>query len=172
MLSFKRGKVKYKLDVKSTDFYKYYNSIYKNTKHQVNGDSFRKIIKLFNESLMNEIVFKAYDFNIPYGLGKICIRKTKSKNRIKDGKVVITQPIDWKATKELWQSDEEAKNLKKLVRINNTHTDNYICGFKYKIGTAKSLNVKAYGFKVSRPNKSLLTKVLKDENLKIDYFEN
>ena len=172
MIAFKRGLVEHKLDVKSTDFFKFYNSLYKGTKHQILDSQFRKIIKLFNEALMEEIIFKAYDFNVPYGLGKLCIRKTKSKNKIKDGKIIITLPIDWKATKQLWEEDEEAKAAKKLVRVNNSHSDNYICGFKYKNFLAKSVNTRAYGFKVSRPNKITLSKVLKDSNLKIDYFEN
>jgi len=172
MITFKRGLVEHKFDVKSTDFFNYYNSLYKGTKHQLKNSEFRKIIRLFNEALMNEIIFKAYDFNMPYKIGKLCIRKSKTKNKIKDGKVIIKHPIDWKATKNLWEEDEEARLSKKLVRIDNSHSDNYICRFRYKIGNSKSTNCLAYAFKATRPNKITLSKVLKDKNLKIDYFEN
>lgn len=171
MITFKRGLVEDKIDVSAKDFFKFYDD---NTikKHKVNYQTFRKVVKMFNEALINEIIIKAYDFKMPYSLGRLCIRKNKIKNKIVDGKVIIKQPIDWKATKTLWDEDEEARIAKKLVRIDNSHSDNYIARISYKTDIARSINCRAYRFRAIRSNKILLSKVIKDENINVDYYEN
>ena len=171
MLTYKRGKVKDKVDVKAKDFYTYYKSLQRPNSRQINYEKFRTIIKMFNAAIMSEVIIKAYDFTLPYKLGKLCVRKFKVKNKIENNKVIIKNPVDWKKTKALWEEDEEAFKNKKLIRIDNSHSNGYIARICHKGEKSTLTNAKAYKFKAIRSNKLLLSKILKDKELKIDYFE-
>jgi hypothetical protein len=71
--------------------------LYKKDYEEVNVDykTYAKIIKSFNQRIMEKILFEAFEFELPYRLGTIRIKKKKTHF---DQKVM---KIDWKKTKEL-----------------------------------------------------------------------
>ena len=105
------------------DYYKYYN---KNSNKSVDKSKFSKIISEFNKEIVNLIINENLEYRPTKLQFTFCIRKIKVVPRIKDGKLINTSPIDWKSTKELWASNEEAKEKKLLLRFLNNHTSKYI----------------------------------------------
>ena len=108
---------------------------------------------------------------MPYRLGLLGIRKKKLTPWInKEGELVNPLPIDWKATMDLWEVDEEAKRLKKRVRHYNEHTKGFIAQWYYSTTKATYQWKSAYSFIPCRTAKLDLSKILKDEDSKIDYY--
>ena len=59
------------------DAYKLYKSEYPDT---VDYSTYASIIKTFNKQLMDKILDDAFEFEMPYRLGTLRIKKTKIKN--------------------------------------------------------------------------------------------
>ena len=77
--------------------------------------------------------------------------KQKREVYINDnGKVINTNPVDWKATNHLWETNEKAKENKILIRHTNRHTGGYVFSVYYNKKTAKYKNKKVYFFKPIR----------------------
>lgn len=58
---------------------------------------------------------------LPSKMGSLELKKTPVGVRLKNGKLKITYPIDWKKTRELWEEDEEARKQNILVRFENDY---------------------------------------------------
>lgn len=117
---------KNKSDFGMPDYFEYYQ---KTLEGSCDSKKYNQIVSDFNKNLVQLIIEDNLIFYMP-GLGfEICIRKEKRKPKLVDGKVVNTVPVDWKATNELWDKDEEAREKKLLVRYNNSHT----AGFVFRI---------------------------------------
>ena len=165
-----------KRDIGLKDFYRFYKDkknegIKTKSKTLVTYEKYAKVISLFNKKIAEEIIIKSYDYKIPHRLGVLCVRKTKLTPCIlPNGKVKITNSVNWKATLDLWKKDEDAKTNKKLIRHLNEHTDGYSFKFWLLKPPARFINKTFYYFKASRNNNRTLAKVLKDENLNIDYY--
>lgn len=143
------------------DYYKFYS---KNYDHFVDRKRFNRIITEYNKGIIDLMINSNMDYTIPHLLYELNIRKVKRKPRIVDGKLINNIPIDWKKTNKLWDEDPEAKELKLLVRYDNTHTS----GFVYKIYMKKfKANVKHktfFKFLPTRFFKRSLSKRIKDIN--------
>lgn len=75
----------------------------------------RNINKLLAEGLVN-----GHEIQFPHSMGKLEIRRFKGGVRINNkGKLINTYTIDWDKTMKLWYKDEEARNMKILVRNEN-----------------------------------------------------
>ena len=85
---------------------------------------------------------------------------TKGKVRV-NGKVVTNLPIDWDTTFKLWFTDEQAKQEKILVRIENED----IFKVYYNKNKAEYTNKTFYDFKPNREIKRSLTKQARQGNL-------
>ncbi len=143
-----------------TDYYKYYKDKYKN---HVSSKKYNKIISDFNNEIINLILNENIEYYMNHLHLVVGVRKVKRRPRIVNGKLRNTVPIDWKVTKELWQSDEEAKEKKLLVRFNNSHTSGYIFSINLiKVGLGFK-NKKYYKFKAARNFARDLAKRIKDE---------
>jgi len=156
-----KGPNKIKIHYGMPDYYKYYNDKYNN---KVCSKKYNKIISEFNLEIINLIINE----NIEYSMNPlhlvIGVRKVKRRPRIVNGKLRNTVPIDWKTTKELWQSDEEAKEKKILVRFSNSHTSGYIFSINLiKVGLGFQ-NKKYYKFKASRKFARDLGERIQDED--------
>ena len=148
-----------KADYGISDYRDYYEKTYnKECKH------YSSIIKEFNKSLIDLILNDNLSYTLPFLLFEITIKKEKRTPRIVDGKLINNNPIDWKATNDLWNKDEDAKNKKLRVRHNNYHSSGYI--FKIYLKKFKSkIKFRSY-FKI-KPNRTFqrnLTKRIKDPN--------
>lgn len=160
---YKRGKAKHTSEYKLKDIYTTY---LKETPAsiQVPYDVFSSIIKEFNTELVQCLITSSEGVELPYRLGQIRVRKCKVNLSRKD-----TLIPDWYNTNKLWESNQKAKEEKKLLYHLNEHRG----GFKYKIYWDKSLsklkNKSFYFFIPTREFKRNLAHVLKN-NLEIDYY--
>lgn len=174
------------VDIKSRDFYEFYASIYfkeyldgkrkraivnRNSRYYITYQKYCEVISDLNIGLRNLIVEKSFDFNIPYRLGNLSIKKSKLEPFINnEGELVNILPIDWKATKDLWSIDEDAKTKKTLVRHLNKHSQGYVMRWKYNVLKANYMFKTVYRFIPCRTAKRMITSVVKDENNKVDYY--
>ena len=138
------------------DAYKFYiENIPENSPFYVEYSVYRKVCEEFNKKICKYILEDAGEFQLPYRLGSLRIKKTKmdygNKNHMRP---------DWKKTKELG----------KTVYHLNDHTD----GFRYRWAWNKSnvvtVGKKLYSFYPTRTNKRTLAQLLKEDK-NVDYFE-
>lgn len=168
-----RAEGKYNADYTIEDVYKFYKAQCKEKGTEpIDITVFRKIIKYYNQEVCKSIVYNNDEFRLPFRLGYLRIKKYKTKFKIdKDGnlKTSYLKP-DWKATKELWEKNEEAKENKKIVYHTNRHTS----GFYYKWFWDKRVcnikNSSVYSLVMTRGNKRMIPEAVKN-NEDIDYFE-
>ena len=99
------------------DAYKLYKSEYPGT---IDYSTYASIIKTFNKQLMDKILNDAFEFEMPYRLGTLRIKKTKTWFDPK------TMKVDWKKTKEIG----------KRVYHMNEHTNYFNFRFFWKKKTA------------------------------------
>jgi len=93
---------------------------------------------------MDKILDDSFEFEMPYRLGSLRIKKTKTWFDPK------TMKVDWKKTKEIG----------KRVYHMNEHTNYFNFRFFWKKKTA-----------ADRDNKRRLSSILKDKNRTVDYYE-
>lgn len=87
----------------------------------IKENQFQKIIRSINILLAQELI-KGNEIIFPERMGILELRKYQRNAYInKEGKLVITYPIDWDATLKLWYEDSEALKNKQLIR--HTHKD-------------------------------------------------
>lgn len=181
----RRGKQKERFfaHIKTANFYKYYSDLHfreyegkkviidRESKYYVDYSTFSTVLDLFNLKIRELILKESFDFNMPYRMGMLGIRKKKLTPWIdKEGKLVNPLPIDWKATNALWDADPIAKQQKKLVRHYNKHTKGYVAKWYYTTRHATYKWKLAYRFIPCRTGKVALGNILTDENNNIDYY--
>lgn len=114
-----------KTDFGMTDYYKYYLKT-SESESKIDKIKFNKIVSEFNKIIVDHILNDNLEYK-PFKLQMtFCIRKYKKTPKIVKGKLINTNPIDWKSTKELWEQNEEAKEKKILIRFTNYATSKYI----------------------------------------------
>lgn len=152
---------KNKKDYGIGDYRNYYNKRYDKN---ISKSIYNSIITDFNNGIKDLIINDSLIYKMPSLNLEILIKKEKRVPRIQNGKLVNNIPPDWKATKELWEKDPEAKEKKLLVRHNNSHTSNYI----YRIYCKKfKCNIKSKNLIKFKPNRMFqrdLAKRIKDKN--------
>ena len=118
---------------------KFYNTrdsyvVYKNMSvNPINISQYVQITNQFMKFLSSKLLSQG-DINIPERLGKLSIYGKKVKVKVEDGQIKGLAP-DWVKTKELWESDKEAKNKKQLVYHFNEETN----GIRYKFSWSKNI---------------------------------
>lgn len=180
-----KQKEKHKAHVKSSEFYEHYSLSYfkkheerrnrliinRDTPFYVDYSTYCKVIDMFNKKLRYEILYNSLDFNMPYKLGTLGIRKRKHEPYIgENGELVNKLPPDWKTTLDLWEKDPKAREQKKLIRHDNQHTKGFIAIWYYSRTRANYKWKSAYSFIPCRTAKLELSKILKDEDNEIDYY--
>lgn len=149
-------------DYGMSDYYNYYK---KNNNNPVKALKFNKIISDFNSEIVRLIIEEGLEYKLPKISNTICVRKNKSIPKIKDGKLINKTPIDWKSTKELWESDPEAKEKKIILRYLNNHTSKYIFRIKMLKYGKHYKNKSYYKFKPARSFQRNLAKRILNNNL-------
>lgn len=150
-----------KSDFNSDHFYKYYKNNYENI---VDKKLYGQVCRDFFDIVINQMIYNNESFKLPFGLGSMFIGKKKYKK-------FEQLPINWKATKELWEKDENAKENKILVKHLNRHSDGYVYRYIWSKKTAIFKNKTIYKFKPSRKNARLLASIAQNPKSKIDFFE-
>ncbi len=122
----------------------------KGRNNPVSERMFGGIVKSVNLALLDKML-EGSDIRFPKGMGKLELRKYKTKVKLVDGKIETNYPIDWDATLKLWHSDEESRKRKMLVRaepkavfktIYSKRGATYKNKRFYKFTTARSLKKK------------------------------
>lgn len=174
-----KQKEKFKTDIKTKDFYNHYLDYYIREDKKIDKDSlyyipyntYSEVLDEVNSHIRDLILNERFNFIMPHRMGELEIKKTKPEPYIdEEGKLVNTLPIDWKATKDLWQSNSEAKANKKLVRHLNKHTQGYVARVCYNVAQATYSYKKVYKFIPTRTLVRTLASIMKDPDSKIDYY--
>jgi hypothetical protein len=181
----KRGLGKNNADYTLADSYKYFVSRVVNSEkldgdsiniielYKLNKTKYHNIIKEFNMMIMEKLIMEAATYKLPGQLGELRIQKRRNlKLKLDENSKLITRklPVDWKATKELWEINLKAKEQKKLVFITNDHFDGHRCIFTWHKKRSDCPFKSVYQFIPSRHNKRWLASVIKDPNIHVDYF--
>jgi hypothetical protein len=144
---------RFKNSITTPRFYKAYKKDYPDSK--VNVALYSKIIQSFNQAVIDKILEDQFEFEMPYRLGTLRIRKQKHS----------LDPaylhVDWKASKEAG------------VRVYhlNDHTDNYMYRWLLNKRVVRYRNKQIYSLTIVRAAKRRLAAILKDEARTIDYYE-
>ena len=158
-MNFKRGKAINKADYDSKHVYRFFfkhTKLYPMGKKKhlaVSETQFKRVFKKFADRVIAEIIENYYWFKMPYGLGSLYIQSYKHNYKINEdtGKLKVrNNMIDIVKTRDLWNSDEEAKKEKKLVLKDYSNTDDIIYKIRWTRGNGNIVNNKFYAFKPSR----------------------
>ena len=149
---------KNKADYGLPDYFNFYSENIGN----IDRGLFSKIITEFNKGVVDLIIEESLVFYIPYIGFEIMVKKDKRKPKIVNGKLINNVPIDWKATNELWDENEEAREKKLLVRYNNSHTSGYVFRIYCKKFKGNIKNKNLYKFKPNRKFQRDLSARIKD----------
>ena len=135
--------------------------VYKNISNDpVDKSIYLQITNQFMKFLSSKLLSQG-EINIPERLGKLSIYGKKVKVKVEDGQIKGLAP-DWVKTKELWESDKEAKENKQLVYHFNEETN----GIRYKYVWSKNRvlvsNKTLYNLRMTRSNKRELSKLVRE----------
>lgn len=147
------------------DFYKFYSKNYTAKRNKVTSQIYKRIVREFNQSIVDEIIFSNYEFKLPYRLGTFSLRKLKPKVEINNGVIVNKNPINIRATMDLWDKDENAKSKRIKIRYVNKHTNGYIFFIKYFKKNAIFNNKSAYSFVFFRKINNQIHKAVTEYNI-------
>lgn len=145
---------------------KFYNTrdsyvVYKNmSDNPINISEYVQIINQFMKFLILKLLSTG-EIILPERLGRLSIFGKKVNVRIENGEIKGLAP-DWVKTKQLWDSDEEAKNNKQLVYHFNEETN----GIRYKFAWSKNRvlvsNKTLYNLRMTRSNKRELSRLVRE----------
>ena len=135
--------------------------VYKNmSANPINISQYVQITNHFMKFLITKLLTTG-EIILPERLGRLSIFGKKVNVRIEDGEIKGLAP-DWVKTKQLWDSDEEAKNNKQLVYHFNEETN----GIRYKFSWSKNRvlvsNKTLYNLRMTRSNKRELSKLVRE----------
>jgi hypothetical protein len=176
-----RGKGKYPADYGLGDYYKYYlNNLskdelplgtdLKDLKYNVSFNKYRSVLMKIFRKARTKMILTNSEYQLPCKMGKIIIQKVRKKLKLdENGEVIKRIPIDYKATRQLWATDAEAKEKKLKVYQFNDHTN----GYRLKIVWLKkncNMNKKKY-YKLTavREFKRQLPELIK-KHPELDFF--
>ena len=144
-------------DYKMVDYYKHYKS----TGGKLTSKQFGAILKDVMGTLGGMLITEGFNWRLPSGLGKLRIFKRLTCTSFKDGKLITNRAIDFKATNDLWEVNEDAKKNKTLVYHDNYHSDGFVYNIRYIKKGANYKNKGVYSLQVSRTLKRMLASRIK-----------
>lgn len=167
-----------------TVYKEHYKKLYKKKSLKLNVFSF--IVKNFNKRIVDKIVDDAYDFVLPYKLGKLRIRKVKLDFKLDStGKIDRNhKKIDWYKTwilrfrKYPGKTKKEINELLKdtpikdrpVVLFYNEHTAQYYAKWYWDKTTATVPNISVYNFVPTRMNRVRLARKILNNNEAMDMY--
>lgn len=143
---------KIKSDYGMLDYFKYY----KENGGKLDIKQYRKILKEFNSGLYDIICTNDYVYTLPKRMGFISIYKIKNYVKVEDGELKTNLPPNWNETLKLWAVDEEAREHKTLIRVENSNTDRYTHRIMYTKSRAVFKNKTIYKMQINRALKQHL----------------
>lgn len=156
------SKPKTPADYHTKDMYKFYRATVEEGL-RCDYSTYSKVVNMCNKLLTDAVLEDACTITLPVRFGTLGVRKTKMSTAFNK------MPVDWNATKKLWEENPEAKANKTLVKHLNEDRKGYI----YKIHwSKKGMNAhghKLYKFKPAKHFRKRLPEILKN-NKNIDYY--
>lgn len=131
---------------------------WEDTGFRVTEKQFYAIVRGMNEELALQVL-QGKRVSLPAGMGCLELSKTKNVAYLKEGKLKVTHPVDWKRTLQYWQESEDARKEKTLVR----RTTPYTYKIKYSKGRAKYSNKVFYALSPMRSLKVALAQKINDK---------
>ena len=145
-----------KTDVNLRDTYKYYRKVSKGT-YLVND--YLKICHLFMKFISKKVI-EGHEVPLFGKLGFLSVEGTKRKIKFLENDLLNLAP-DWVKTKQLWESNEQAKKDKKIVYQLNENTS----GVRYKfLWSRKNVCIDTkniYSLRMTRENKRAVSNEIK-----------
>lgn len=115
----------------------------------------------YNKFLMNKVL-EGNEVTLPSRLGTLSIIGKKQKISFdENGKIKGLAP-DWVKTKQLWDSNQTAKEKKQIVYHTNSHTDNTRYKFFWSKQRILIQNKILYALKMTRDNKRKVHFLIKE----------
>lgn len=179
----KRTKGKHITDVKTKDLYNHYiDNIPKieslsggitSGSYDIKEQEYSKILKDINSSIIEIIILENFEFKLPYFLGILSMKQKKVVYKLRRNGDLNTRKlaVDYKALKELWSRDEEARKNKTLVFHTNEHSDGYRISFFWSKMGANTIGIAAYYFMACRKVKRLPAMLLKTSEKKLIFYD-
>lgn len=105
------------------DAYKYYRKNRpKDKKYVLKESQYFAIIRKIN-NLLAEHLIKGDDIELPHRMGGFMLMRLDNTIKFdENGKLKVTNPIDWMETLKLWHEDEDAFKKRILVRVDSKET--------------------------------------------------
>jgi len=178
-----RTKGKHKTDIKNSDLYKFYRKNIPSIEslsgkitsgsYDIKAKEYSDILKDINDNIINIIILENFELVLPYRLGTLSMKQRVVKFKLdKDGNLNTKNlSVDYKATKELWSNNLEAKNNKTLIFHTNEHTNGNRMSYWWSKKKAFVQGVSAYYFLPCRQVKRKPTEFLKNADNKLLFFE-
>lgn len=141
------------------DAYKWCNAN-KKFKNKVSEHDFYRIIRTVNNALSDQLI-QGNDVKFPQRMGQLEIRKYSTYVKYHEGKIKTNRGIDWQATLKLWYEDQEAKENKILVKVE----DQEVFTLYYNKSFANYNNKSIYQFKPHRRLMLAIRKAGKEGNI-------
>ena len=140
------------------DSYKLYK---KSTTNPVDIKNYIIYANEYNKFLMNKVL-EGNEVTLPSRLGTLSIIGKKQKISFdENGKIKGLAP-DWVKTKQLWDSNQTAKEKKQIVYHTNSHTDNTRYKFFWSKQRILIQNKILYALKMTRDNKRKVHFLIKE----------
>lgn len=137
-----------KTEVGTRDSYKLYKQVSTNP---IDIKTYLLIGEEYREFLISK-VFEGEEVTLPAKLGTLSIIGTQKKLKFSDKGVPLLPP-NWKETKKLWESNEEARLTKKLVFCLNEETSGVTYKYYWSKNRVAVENKSMYSLRMVRKHK-------------------
>jgi hypothetical protein len=117
---------------------------------------FYAVIRGINKLLAKEVAL-GHTVTFPSRMGELELRKYKTGAFMRNGKLKVTYPVNWKETWLLWENDAEAYKNKIVLRFDNE----WIYHVKYNKYNANFENKLFYQFDINTFIKKALSQNIK-----------
>lgn len=179
----KRTQGKKKADIKAKELYKCYLSNIKpieslaggNTtgSYKISQTEYSSILRDINKEITKTIVLENFELKLPYQLGYLMMKQKPLKYELDESGELITKSlsIDYKAVRDLWSVDEEAREARLKIYHTNENTNGNRMTFIWDKRGSKCFGIRPYYFTACRDVKRMVAKYLKSEDLNLCFFE-
>lgn len=138
-----------------------YKKYVQTTEEPVPVSDYIKINELYNKFLIGKAL-ESFEVTLPSKLGTLCIVGRKPRLRFDENGKPLGLAPDWVKTKQLWESNPEAKERKQLLYHTNAETE----GVRYKwVWSKKNIlieNKTLYALRLTRTNKRTVHRMIKE----------
>jgi len=174
---FGRGKNKIKVDKGFPELYKAYK---KECDNPIDKNTFKSIIKEFNNKMLDSVIYEGDDFSFAYRMGSLRIRKFDYSLKVdEEGNIKNRLKPNWEKTLKRWKELYPDHNREDMTKIEdkpiiyhlNEHTDGYVFKWYWDKITCNAPNQTAYRIEVLRDTKRKASKAWQEiPGLKDKYY--